>query len=190
MLLQETADSNETLSLMQLDLDDFKPVNDTLGHPAGDKLLQFAANRIQGCLSSDDRAYRLAGDEFTVISMGSGHPAKAHRLAEALIAAFKKPFTIDGIAVFVGASIGISTAPPDGTSPEQLMKASDLALYAAKKDGRGRAKPFDPSMLELLEQRELLRRSLRMALVQQQFSVEYQPIEESGRIVGFEALLR
>ena len=190
ILLRETADSNETLSLMQLDLDDFKPVNDTLGHPAGDKLLQFAASRIQGCLTSDDRAYRLAGDEFTVISMGSGHPAKGHRLAEALIAAFKKPFTIDGIAVFVGASIGISTAPPDGTSPEQLMKASDLALYAAKKEGRGRAKPFDPSMLELLEQRELLRRSLRMALVQQQFFVEYQPIAESGRIVGFEALLR
>ncbi|RUM00179.1 putative bifunctional diguanylate cyclase/phosphodiesterase [Rhizobium chutanense] len=188
--LQETAGTNETLSLMQLDLDDFKPVNDTLGHAAGDKLLQFAARRIQGCLAADDRAYRLAGDEFTVISMGSGHPAKAHRLAEALVAAFKKPFTIDGITVFVGTSIGISTAPPDGTTPEQLMKASDLALYAAKKEGRGRASAFDASMLELLEQRELLRRSLRMALVQQEFFVEYQPIAEGGSIVGFEALLR
>ncbi|CAN7442509.1 EAL domain-containing protein [Rhizobium leguminosarum] len=190
ILLRETADSNETLSLMQLDLDDFKPVNDTLGHPAGDKLLQLAAGRIQECLTRDDRAYRLAGDEFTVISRGPGHPAKGHRLAEALVDAFKKPFTIDGIALFVGASIGISAAPPDGTSPEQLMKASDVALYAAKKDGRGRARPFDPSMLELLEQRELLRRSLRMALVQQQFFVEYQPIAEGGCIVGFEALLR
>ncbi|AHG45935.1 diguanylate cyclase [Rhizobium leguminosarum bv. trifolii CB782] len=189
-LLQETAGSDETLSLMQLDLDDFKPVNDTLGHPAGDKLLQFAARRIQDCLTSDDRAYRLAGDEFTVISRGSGHPAKAHRLAEALVAAFKKPFTIDGIAVFVGTSIGISTAPPDGTSPEELMKASDLALYAAKQEGRGRPKAYDPEMLELLEQRELLRRSLRMALVQQQFFVEYQPISEAGSVVGFEALLR
>ncbi|TBY77216.1 EAL domain-containing protein [Rhizobium leguminosarum bv. viciae] len=190
VLLRETAGSNETLSLMQLDLDDFKPVNDTLGHPAGDKLLQLAANRIQGCLSRDDRAYRLAGDEFTVISRGPGHPAKGHRLAEALVDAFKNPFTIDGIALFVGASIGISAAPPDGTTPEQLMKASDVALYAAKKDGRGRARPFDPSMLELLEQRELLRRSLRMALVQEQFSIEYQPIAEGGSIVGFEALLR
>ncbi|EJT04765.1 EAL domain-containing protein [Rhizobium sp. CCGE 510] len=189
-LLQETAGSNETLSLMQLDLDDFKPVNDTLGHPAGDKVLQLAARRIQDCLTGDDRAYRLAGDEFTVISMGAGHPAKAQRLAEVLVAAFKKPFTVDGIAVFVGTSIGISTAPPDGTSPEQLMKASDLALYAAKKEGRGRANAFDPSMLELLEQRELLRRSLRMALVQQQFFVEYQPLAEGDRIVGFEALLR
>jgi EAL domain-containing protein (putative c-di-GMP-specific phosphodiesterase class I) len=107
-----------------------------------------------------------------------------------LVDAFKKPFTIDGIALFVGASIGISAAPPDGTNPEQLMKASDVALYAAKKDGRGRARPFDPSMLELLEQRELLRRSLRMALVQEQFSIEYQPIAEGGSIVGFEALLR
>jgi len=190
VLLQEAAGANETLSLMQLDLDDFKPVNDTLGHPAGDKVLQFAARRIQGCLTSDDRAYRLAGDEFTVISMGSGHPAKGQWLAEVLVAEFKKPFTIDGIAVFVGTSIGISTAPSDGASPEQLMKASDLALYAAKKDGRGRAKAFDPSMLESLEQRELLRRSLRMALAQQQFSVEYQPISEGGCVVGFEALLR
>ncbi|ARQ10728.1 GGDEF/EAL domain-containing protein [Rhizobium etli] len=189
-LLQETAGSSETLSLMQLDLDDFKPVNDTLGHAAGDKLLQSAARRIQACLSSDDRAYRLAGDEFTVISVGGGHPAKAHRLAEDLVAAFKKPFTIDGIALFVGTSIGMSTAPPDGTSPEQLMKASDLALYDAKKEGRGRAKAYDPAMLELLEQRELLRRSLRMALEQQQFYVEYQPIAEGGCIVGFEALLR
>ncbi|MBY5570074.1 bifunctional diguanylate cyclase/phosphodiesterase [Rhizobium leguminosarum] len=190
VLLREAAGSSETLSLMQLDLDDFKPVNDTLGHPAGDKLLQLAASRIQECLTRDDRAYRLAGDEFTVISRGPGHPAKGHRLAEALVDAFKKPFTIDGIALFVGASIGISAAPPDGTTPEQLMKASDVALYAAKKDGRGRARPFDPSMLELLEQRELLRRSLRMALVQEQFSIEYQPIAEGGSIVGFEALLR
>ncbi|MGV4795280.1 EAL domain-containing protein [Rhizobium sp. F40D2] len=190
VLLKQTTGSNETLSLMQLDLDDFKPVNDTLGHPAGDKLLQFAARRIQDCLTSDDRAYRLAGDEFTVISRGSGHPAKAYRLAETLVAAFKKPFKIDGIAVFVGTSIGISTAPPDGNDPEQLMKASDLALYAAKQEGRGRAKAFDPAMLELLEQRELLRRSLRMALDQQQFFVEYQPLAEGGCIVGFEALLR
>lgn len=189
-MLRETAGSNETLSLMQLDLDDFKPVNDTLGHPAGDKVLQIAARRIQDCLTGDDRAYRLAGDEFTVISMGLGQPAKAHRLAEVLVAAFKKPFTIDGITVFVGASIGISTAPPDGTNPEQLMKASDLALYAAKKEGRGRATAFDASMLESLEQRELLRRSLRMALIQQQFSVEYQPIAEGGCVIGFEALLR
>ncbi|WP_064694503.1 putative bifunctional diguanylate cyclase/phosphodiesterase [Rhizobium aegyptiacum] len=189
-LLGETAGSSETLSLMQLDLDDFKPVNDTLGHAAGDKLLQSAARRIQACLSGDDSAYRLAGDEFTVISVGAGHPAKAHRLAEDLVAAFKKPFTINGIPVFVGTSIGISTAPSDGTSPEQLMKASDLALYTAKKEGRGRAKAFDPAMLELLEQRELLRRSLRMALEQKQFFVEYQPIAECGSIVGFEALLR
>ncbi|ACE91724.1 putative bifunctional diguanylate cyclase/phosphodiesterase [Rhizobium phaseoli] len=189
-LLQETAGASETLSLMQLDLDDFKPVNDTLGHAAGDKLLQSAAMRILACLSSDDRAYRLAGDEFTVISVGPGHPAKAHRLADDLVAAFKKPFTINGIAVFVGTSIGISTAPSDGTTPEELMKASDLALYTAKKEGRGRAKAFDPAMLELLEQRELLRRSLRMALVQQQFYVEYQPIAEGGCMVGFEALLR
>ncbi|MGO4569075.1 diguanylate cyclase, partial [Rhizobium sp. 2YAF20] len=153
--LQEIEGTEDILSLMQLDLDDFKPVNDTLGHLAGDKLLQFAAIRIKGCLDDDDRAYRLAGDEFTIISMGHGQPAKGHRLAEALVKAFKRPFTIDGIAVFVGTSIGISVAPHDGASPEQLMKACDVALYAAKKEGRGRASAFDPAMLEILEQREL-----------------------------------
>jgi diguanylate cyclase (GGDEF)-like protein len=188
--LQEIDGTEDILSLMQLDLDDFKPVNDTLGHPAGDKLLQYAASRIKGCLDNDDRAYRLAGDEFTIISMGHGQPAKGHRLAEALVKAFKRPFTIDDIAVFVGTSIGISVAPHDGASPEQLMKACDVALYAAKKEGRGRASAFEPAMLEILEQRELLRRSLRIALEHQQFFIEYQPIAESGRIVGFEALLR
>lgn len=188
--LQEIEGTEDILSLMQLDLDDFKPVNDTLGHLAGDKLLQFAAIRIKGCLDNDDRAYRLAGDECTIILMGYGHPAKGHRLAEALVKAFKRPFTIDGIAVFVGTSIGISVAPHDGASPEQLMKACDVALYAAKKEERGRTSAVDPAMLEILEQRELLRRSLRMALEQQQFFIEYQPIAESGRIVGFEALLR
>lgn len=188
--LQEIESSEDILSLMQLDLDDFKPVNDTLGHSAGDKLLQFAASRIKGCLDSDDRVYRLAGDEFMIISMGPGHPAKGQRLAEALINAFKRPFTIDNIAVFVGTSIGISVAPQDGTNPEQLMKACDVALHAAKKDGRGCASAFDPALLAILEQKELLRRSLRTALEQQQFFIEYQPLAESDRIVGFEALLR
>ncbi len=180
----------DVVSLMQLDLDDFKPVNDTLGHPAGDKLLQLAANRIVSCLGSEDRAYRLAGDEFAVISLGHGHPARSRELGERLVRAFKDPFTLDGIAVFVGLSVGISVAPVDGRDPETLMKASDVALYAAKTEGRGRASTFEAKMLHIIEQRELLRRSLRIALEKQQFSVEYQPIVESSCVVGFEALLR
>ncbi|WP_104666061.1 putative bifunctional diguanylate cyclase/phosphodiesterase [Ensifer adhaerens] len=183
--------SGEKLALMQIDLDDFKPVNDTLGHGAGDAVLKMAAERIRGALRDGEVAYRLAGDEFAVIQRQSDQPADAEYLAEALIEAFSEPFTIDGISVFVGASIGIAIAPNDGNDIEQLMKAADIALYAAKKDGRGRAKTFSRSMLIVLEQREMLRRSLRTALQDNQFSIEYQPlVEPPFSIVGFEALVR
>lgn len=188
--LADIAVPGRTVCLMQLDLDDFKPVNDTLGHPAGDKLLQAAAERINDCLIEAERAYRLAGDEFAIISSGAGMPQRKRELGDALIRAFKQPFTIDGISVFVGLSVGISTAPADGSDPETLMKASDVALYSAKTEGRGRASAFDATMLQIIEQRELLRRSLRMALENGQFSIEYQPIAESNRLLGFEALLR
>ncbi|QRY66102.1 EAL domain-containing protein (plasmid) [Ensifer sp. PDNC004] len=181
----------EKLALMQIDLDDFKPVNDTLGHGAGDAVLKMAAERIRGALRDREVSYRLAGDEFAVIQRQSDQPADAEYLAEALIEAFSEPFTIDGISVFVGASIGIAIAPNDGNDIEQLMKAADIALYAAKKDGRGRAKTFSRSMLIVLEQREMLRRSLRTALQDKQFSIEYQPlVEPPFSIVGFEALVR
>ncbi|AGS26628.1 putative bifunctional diguanylate cyclase/phosphodiesterase [Rhizobium etli] len=180
----------QKLALMQLDLDDFKPVNDTLGHGAGDTVLKMTAERIQAVLRNGETAYRLAGDEFAVIQRGR-EPAEAEDLAGSLVRAFKEPFTIDGIDVFVGASVGIAIAPTDGNDGEQLMKAADIALYAAKNDGRGRARMFNRSMMIMLEQRETLRRSLRVALKERQFFIEYQPLVElSEGIVGFEALLR
>lgn len=179
------------LALMQIDLDDFKPVNDTLGHGAGDIVLKLAAARIRSVLGSGETAFRLAGDEFAVIQTSQEQPAEAERLADALVGEFKKPFVVDGITVFVGASIGIAIAPRDGDEGEQLMKAADVALYAAKKEGRRRARTFDPSMLVVLEQRELLRRSLRVALQHGEFFLEYQPLVDRSRTVtGFEALLR
>jgi diguanylate cyclase (GGDEF)-like protein len=188
--LSQINDVGKGICLMQLDLDDFKPVNDTLGHPAGDTLLQLAASRIGDCLSGTERVYRLAGDEFAIISSGTQGRQRSADLGNALVQAFKQPFTIDGISVFVGMSIGIAIAPIDGSDSETLMKASDVALYAAKKEGRGRASIFDAAMLQIIEQRELLRRSLRIALEKSQFSIQYQPIAESGRLIGFEALLR
>jgi diguanylate cyclase (GGDEF)-like protein len=179
------------LALMQIDLDDFKPVNDTLGHGAGDIVLKLAAARIRSLLGNGETAFRLAGDEFAVIQTSQEQPAEAERLADALVGEFKKPFVVDGITVFVGASIGIAIAPRDGDEGEQLMKAADVALYAAKKEGRRRARTFDPSMLVVLEQRELLRRSLRVALQHGEFFLEYQPLVDHSRTVtGFEALLR
>lgn len=188
--LKDLAAEGNTVCLMQLDLDDFKPVNDTLGHAAGDKLLKFASSRIRDCLAGSERVYRLAGDEFAIISVGSGHRLRNKEVGDALVQAFNQSFTIDGISVFVGLSVGISIAPADGADPETLMKTADVALYAAKKAGRGRASVFDASMLQIIEQRELLRRSLRIALEKDQFILEYQPIVEHGRLFGFEALLR
>ncbi|RRH92102.1 bifunctional diguanylate cyclase/phosphodiesterase [Mesorhizobium tamadayense] len=178
-------------ALLQIDLDDFKAVNDTLGHGAGDTLLQLAAGRIRDALQDGESAYRYAGDEFAVIQLGKEQPAEAERLAGSLVDAFKEPFVINGIPVFVGSSIGIAFGPEHGTDGEQLMKAADIALYAAKTDGRGCARTFNRSMLLLLEQRENLRRSLRTALERGELYLEYQPlIRPPSSVIGFEALLR
>jgi diguanylate cyclase (GGDEF)-like protein len=185
------APNGARLALMQIDLDDFKSINDTLGHGVGDDVLKMAAERIRSVLREREFAYRLAGDEFAVIQWRADQPREAERLADALINAFKEPFTVDGINVFVGASVGIAVAPADGNEVEQLMKAADIALYAAKKDGRSRSRTFTRSMLIVLEQREVLRRSLRTALQEGQFFIEYQPlVKPSASVVGFEALLR
>ena len=178
-------------ALLQIDLDDFKSVNDTLGHGAGDTLLQLAAGRIRDALQDGESAYRYAGDEFAVIQLGKEQPVEAERLAGSLVNAFKDPFIINGIPVFVGSSIGIAFGPEHGTDGEQLMKAADIALYAAKTDGRGCARTFNRSMLLLLEQRENLRRSLRTALERGELYIEYQPlIRPPSSVIGFEALLR
>jgi len=183
--------SEDKVALLQIDLDEFKAVNDTLGHGAGDTLLQFAAKRIRDALQDGESAYRYAGDEFAVIQLGKRQPDEAERLAGSLVDAFKAPFIINGIPLFVGASIGIAFGPEQGTESEQLMKAADIALYAAKREGRRCARTFNRSMLILLEQRENLRRSLRMALERGELYLEYQPIVQPPSIVvGFEALLR
>ncbi|WP_430702191.1 putative bifunctional diguanylate cyclase/phosphodiesterase [Mesorhizobium captivum] len=178
-------------ALLQIDLDDFKAVNDTLGHGAGDTLLQLAAGRIRDALQEGESAYRYAGDEFAVIQVGKEQPAAAERLAGSLVEAFKQPFVINDITVFVGSSIGIAFAPEHGTDGEQLMKAADIALYAAKTDGRGCARIFNRAMLLLLEHRENLRRSLRTALERGELYLNYQPlIRPPSSVIGFEALLR
>ncbi|MDQ6433870.1 EAL domain-containing protein [Mesorhizobium sp. LHD-90] len=181
----------ERSALLQIDLDDFKSVNDTLGHSTGDTLLQLAAERIRDALRDGGTAYRYAGDEFAVIQYGKEQPFAAEQLAQALVDAFKPPFIINGIPLFVGASIGVAFGPQHGTESEELMKAADIALYAAKREGRGCARIFNRSMMLLLEQRENLRRNLRVALEREELHLVYQPlIQAPGSIVGFEALLR
>ena len=177
-------------ALLQIDLDDFKSVNDTLGHGTGDALLKLAADRIRGVLQEGDSAFRYAGDEFAIIQYGKD-PSEAESVAQALVDAFKIPFMINEMPLFVGASVGIAFGPQHGTQSEELMKAADIALYAAKGEGRGCARTFNRSMMLLIEQRESLRRSLRMALDRHELLLEYQPLlRATGQIVGFEALVR
>ncbi|MCK0195792.1 EAL domain-containing protein [Ancylobacter sp. 6x-1] len=178
-------------AFLQIDLDNFKVVNDTLGHGAGDLLLQMAAERIRRTIDDRDFAYRYAGDEFAVVQLGKPQPASAERLASDLIAAFQAPFLLNGLPIFVGASVGIAHTPDHGRSSEELMKAADIALYAAKRDGRGCARVFSQPMQLLIEQRENLRRKLRGALANGELFLEYQPlVQPTVGVVGFEALLR
>lgn len=180
----------ERSALLQIDLDDFKAVNDTLGHGTGDALLRLAAGRIREVLQEGDSAFRYAGDEFAIIQYGKD-PDAAENVAQALVDAFKSPFMINGMPLFVGASVGIAFGPQHGAVSEELMKAADIALYAAKRDGRGCFRIFNRSMMLLLEQRENLRRNLRMALERRELYLEYQPLfRSSGDVVGFEALVR
>ncbi|WP_342236944.1 putative bifunctional diguanylate cyclase/phosphodiesterase [Inquilinus sp. OTU3971] len=179
------------VALLQIDLDDFKAVNDTLGHGAGDALLQLVARRIEEALDRNAVGFRYAGDEFTVIQTADGQPQAAERLADTIISRLRVPFEISGIPVFIGASVGIAFGIEHGSSTEQLMKAADIALYAAKSEGRGRARIFNNAMLLFLESRESLRRDLRKALQRGELFVEYQPVVRLPvSVVAFEALVR
>ncbi|CAO4166545.1 EAL domain-containing protein [Methylorubrum populi] len=175
-----------------LDLDRFKEVNDTLGHPVGDNLLRSVADRLQGCLRDTDLVARLGGDEFAIVQSGPQVRADAIVLAKRLIAAFQSPFVLDGHIVTVGLSIGISLAPEHGTSPEKLLKSADLALYRAKANGRGGWCFFDEEMDLELRKRRALESDLKQAVRNDEFELVFQPIVklDRQRIACCEALLR
>jgi diguanylate cyclase (GGDEF)-like protein len=129
------APNSATFAVLSLDLDRFKTVNDTLGHPAGDKLLQAVAGRMHACIRESDIVARIGGDEFAIVQVTFLQHADAISLATRLIDAVGAPYRIDGHQVMVGTSVGIAIAPGDGTDPGQLIKNADLALYRAKADG-------------------------------------------------------
>ncbi|MGH6794740.1 MAG: putative bifunctional diguanylate cyclase/phosphodiesterase [Methylocella sp.] len=175
-----------------LDLDQFKNVNDTLGHPAGDKLLVAVAERLRTCLRDCDMAARFGGDEFAVLQTGLAGPHEAGALADRIVAQLSEPFDIDGQQALIGASAGIALAPADGETSEQLLGNADIALYQAKEGGRGVVRFFEPSMDAHLRARRTLELDLRNALAAGELEVYYQPLVtlEIGVISGFEALLR
>ena len=178
-------------AVLYLDLDDFKAVNETLGHPVGDRLLQQVAARIQGVVRASDTVARLGGDEFAIIQRVMQVPRDAMRLAERLISVVSDPYMIDGDQIEVGASIGISLAPDDSVDADELMRAADMALYYAKTD-RGSYSFFQPSMDKQVRDRRRMEQDLRLAIAERQFELHFQPIVSIAerKVTSFEALLR
>ncbi len=179
-------------AVLSVDLDRFKMVNDTLGHPIGDALLQQVADRLRSATRGTDVVARLGGDEFSILQTDGVQPEAATTLAARLVELLARPFVIEGNVVNVGGSIGIALAPVDGEEPAQLVKCADLALYRAKLEGRGTFRFFEPEMDARMQERRALELDLRRALALDEFELHYQPqlAVRNDALVGCEALIR
>ncbi len=181
------------VTVMMIDLDRFKAVNDTLGHLAGDQLLGEVARRLQATLRETDVLARLGGDEFAVIQEGGADQHEgAVALALRIIEAVSTPFNLNGHEIHVGASIGIAMAPENGVEPGELLKRADLALYSVKSSGRNDFCLFRDEMLEMVHTQQSAERELREAIAQNQFELHYQPVVDirTRELVGVETLVR
>ncbi|MFB9266147.1 EAL domain-containing protein [Bradyrhizobium erythrophlei] len=190
--LADTRCGGRPLAVLMLDLDRFKEVNDTLGHPAGDALLQAVAGRLRECVSETTLIARLGGDEFAVIAYVTDPVSEAGALAERITQALRDPVDLGHHQVTTATSIGIAIAPRDGGDSDEILRSADLALYSAKGGGRGSFRFFEPELDQLLHARRDLERDLRSALANGEFELHYQPFFNlaSGETSGFEALLR
>ena len=178
-------------ALLLLDLDDFKEINDTLGHPIGDALLVGIANRLRSCVRPSDTVARLGGDEFAVLLADKPHRAEAEQLAQRILSESASPYLLDGRSIPVSASIGIALSEGN-EGPDELFRKADIALYAAKAEAIGGYHVFEPAMAQRLEERRALRIDLAAALRNNEFEIFYQPVVDlhSGHVACFEALLR
>ena len=181
-----------TCALHYLDLDRFKSVNDTLGHPVGDALLKAVAERLRLTVREIDTVVRLGGDEFSVLQLGVDEPEQAMSLARRLLEVISAPYQIAEHAITIGTSIGIALAPRDGLDADDLIKKADIALYHTKATGRGTATIFEPSMQANFLARRALEQDLRDAITDEQFDLHYQPVVDlkSGSVSSVEALIR
>jgi diguanylate cyclase (GGDEF)-like protein/PAS domain S-box-containing protein len=177
--------------LLFIDLDDFKMVNDTLGHSVGDQLLASVGERLSKTLRRTDTAARLGGDEFAVLMEGAKQPLDAELLAAQVIQSLNRPFLLADDSVNVSASVGVATAW-DSTDPEELLTLADLALYAAKSAGKRQWRRFQPELRDNMAERHDLRARLDRAIAEEEFALLYQPVVDMavGDVVGFEALAR
>lgn len=178
-------------AVLCIDLDHFKTVNDTLGHPIGDRLLREVADRLRAVSCTSCTIARLGGDEFAIL-MATEKAANAEKLAQGIIQAIEKPYRIDEHHILIGASVGIAVAPEDGLNAEALMRNADIALYRAKSDGRGLAQRFEPGMDEAILARRQLELDLRRAVAAGEFELFYQPLLnlKAQAIQSCEALIR
>jgi diguanylate cyclase (GGDEF)-like protein len=192
MALHRARRTNSIVAVLFLDLDRFKVVNDSLGHAAGDLLLQTVAERIRSAVRGEDSVTRLGGDEFAVLCTDVGTPEDAVMVAERIIASVKRPISLEGQEVFVTTSLGISLFPADATRPEGLLKNADAAMYRAKSQGRDVVERYVPELGAAALEQLGLESHLQRAIENDQLLVHYQPIVDSstGMINGLEALLR
>jgi diguanylate cyclase (GGDEF)-like protein/PAS domain S-box-containing protein len=191
-ILPHTRRSAEKVALLVLGLDNFKAVNDTLGHGIGDKLLRGVAKRLRSTLREEDTLARLNSDEFAIAQSGLTRPEDAVLLSRRLLETIGKPYLLDGHSVVIGASIGIAMAPGDGDESEKLLKNADMALSRAKNDSRGTFSFFEAEMDARAQSRRKIEIDLRDAIQNDVLRPHYQPLIDlaTGRITGFEALVR
>jgi diguanylate cyclase (GGDEF)-like protein len=189
--LNQVAIAGGAMAVLCFDLDNFKTVNDRLGHAAGDRLLRWVAARLKENVGEHDTVARLGGDEFAVLQRGP-QPQSAEKLARRLVEIIGHPPPLESQSIHVGASVGIAIAPDHGLDADELMKCADLALYQAKARGRGAYQLFEPEMEEEARSRHALEHDLRGALEAREFHLVFQPQVrlDSSELTGFEALLR
>lgn len=189
--LNQVAIAGGAMAVLCFDLDNFKTVNDRLGHAAGDRLLRWVAARLKENVGEHDTVARLGGDEFAVLQRGP-QPQSAERLARRLVEIIGHPPPLESQSIHVGVSVGIAIAPDHGLDADELMKCADLALYQAKAKGRGAYQLFEPEMEEEARSRHALEHDLRGALEADQFHLVFQPQVrlDTTELTGFEALLR
>jgi diguanylate cyclase (GGDEF)-like protein/PAS domain S-box-containing protein len=189
--LKKAAEGHQ-FALFYIDIDEFKGINDSLGHHVGDELLKTVASRIRGCLKEGDLIARLGGDEFAVVQTAIGSADEAADLIARIHAAIRQPYQCLGHHLSTDASIGIALAPQDGVDHDQLIKNADLAMYAAKSSGRRTHRFFEPAMDASAKARLMMEQDLRQTLAHGGFDLHYQPLVHLGRneVSGCEALLR
>ncbi len=186
------AGTTRAAALFLLDLDRFKNINDSFGHPAGDALLKQVAQRLLNVIGSQGHVGRLGGDEFKVVLPGKTNPSQLEALAKAIIESLSRPYFIDRTQMSIGASVGVAVSPDHGRSDEDLTRNADLALYAAKAAGRGVHRFYEASMHAAADRRNMLEKDLNDAVEKDHLRLVYQPVVscKGERVTGFEALLR